>query len=173
MLEYWYIYTVVYWTVMSLYTLNTLRAQCKRVTKVSQFSSRNHLHFTSTAVSYVRAHCYCASLLRTTFIRHAHVTSSISHRVETQQNIELIDDLCVNLMCEYFCWMLGDHALFFGRSLPFLILSIILKNKKKLYVGSFNYFSYTFQIGSNWYMEYLYLLKTWSLDNAIREFSLA
>ena len=44
---------------------------------------------------------------------------------------------------------------FSGRSLPFLILSIILKNKKSLYVGSFNYFSYTIQIGpgSNWYMD--------------------
>ena len=27
------------------------------------------------------------------------------------------------------------------------------KQKKKLYVGSFNYFSYTIQIGSNWYMD--------------------
>ena len=42
---------------------------------------------------------------------------------------------------------------FFGRSLPFLILSIILKNKKILYVGSFSYFSHTIQIGSNWYMD--------------------
>ena len=42
---------------------------------------------------------------------------------------------------------------FFGRSLPFLILSIILKNKKNLYVGSFNYFSYTIQIGSNLYVD--------------------
>ena len=42
---------------------------------------------------------------------------------------------------------------FFGRSLSFLILSIILKNKKKnLYAGSFNCFSYTIQIGLNWYM---------------------
>ena len=51
--------------------------------------------------------------------------------------------------------MLGDPAhFFFGRSLPFLILSIIVKKtKKNLYVGSFNYFSYTIQIGSNWYMD--------------------
>ena len=42
---------------------------------------------------------------------------------------------------------------FCGRSLPFLILSIILKNKKNLYVGSFNYFSYTIQKGSNWYLD--------------------
>ena len=56
-------------------------------------------------------------------------------------------------MSEYFCWILGDPHFFFGRSLPFLILSIILKNEKTLYVGSFNFFSYTIQIGSNWYMD--------------------
>ena len=49
--------------------------------------------------------------------------------------------------------MLGDPDFFFGRSLPFLILSIILKNKKNLYVGSFNDFSYTIQKGSNWYLD--------------------
>ena len=63
------------------------------------------------------------------------------------------DDLCGNLICEYFCWILGDPHFFFGRSLPFVIVSIILKNKKNLYVGSLNYFSYTIQIGSNWYMD--------------------
>ena len=62
------------------------------------------------------------------------------------------DDLCVNLVCEYLCWMLGDLTFFFGRSRPFLILSIIL-TKKYLYVGSFIYFSYTIQIGLNWYMD--------------------
>ena len=49
--------------------------------------------------------------------------------------------------------MLGYSHFFFGRSLPFLLLSIIIKNKKSLYVGSFNYFSYIIQIGSNWYMD--------------------
>ena len=63
------------------------------------------------------------------------------------------DDLCGNLICEYFCWMLGDTHFFFGRSLPFLSLSIRLKNKKNLCMGSFNYFSYTIQMGSNWYMD--------------------
>ena len=48
--------------------------------------------------------------------------------------------------------MLGDPHFFFGRSLPFVILSNMLKNKKNLYVGSFNYFSYTIHIGSTWYM---------------------
>ena len=50
--------------------------------------------------------------------------------------------------------MLGDPHFFFGRSLPFLILSIILKkNKKNLYMGSFNYFSYTIHLESNWYLD--------------------
>ena len=49
--------------------------------------------------------------------------------------------------------MLGDPHFFFGRSLPFLILSIVLKNENNLYLGSFNFFSYTIQIGSNWYMD--------------------
>ena len=63
------------------------------------------------------------------------------------------DDLCGNLICEYFFFFLGDPHFFFGRSLPFLILSIILKNKKNLCVGSFSYFLYTIQIESNWYMD--------------------
>ena len=41
---------------------------------------------------------------------------------------------------------------FFGRSLPFLILSIITKNKKLLCVGSFNYFAFIIHIGSNGYI---------------------
>ena len=34
-----------------------------------------------------------------------------------------------------------------------MILSIILKEQKNLYVGSFNYFSYTIQIAWNWCMD--------------------
>ena len=49
--------------------------------------------------------------------------------------------------------MLGDPHFFFGRPLPFLALSIILKNKKNLCVGSFNYSSYTIKTGSNWYVD--------------------
>ena len=74
------------------------------------------------------------------------------HQVETQENIELMA-LALTWYANFFCWMLGDPHLFFGRSLPFLSLSIILENKKNLFVGSFNYFSYTVQIGSNWYMD--------------------
>ena len=50
--------------------------------------------------------------------------------------------------------MLRDPHFVFGISLPFLILSIILKNEKNLYVGSFNFYSCcTIQIGSNWYRD--------------------
>ena len=50
--------------------------------------------------------------------------------------------------------MLGDPQFFFGRSLPFLILHIIQKKKKKnLCMGSFNYFLYTIQIGSKCYTD--------------------
>ena len=56
-------------------------------------------------------------------------------------------------MCEYFCWKLGDPHFFFGRSLPFLTLSIILKKQKILCVGSFNYLSHTIKKGLNWYMD--------------------
>ena len=49
--------------------------------------------------------------------------------------------------------MISAPNFFFGRSLPFLTLPIILKNKKNLCVGSFNYFSYTIKKGPNWYMD--------------------
>ena len=104
-----------------------------------------YFHF--TPVKEVRAHCYCASLVRTLFIGHAR-----AHRVENLTKYRA-DDLCVNLVCEYFCWKLGDPHFFFGRSLPFLTLYIILKNQKNLCVGSCNYLSYTIKKGSNWYME--------------------
>ena len=82
-------------------------------------------------VKDVRAHCYCASLVRTLHMtwrvpRHVFQARAPS-RNSTKYRAE---DLCGNLICEYFCWMLGDPHFFFGRSLPFLILSIILKTKK-------------------------------------------
>ena len=50
----------------------------------------------------VRAHCYCASLVRTLFIGHARATSFSSARTEskTQQNIELMTSAltwCANI----------------------------------------------------------------------------
>ena len=75
-----------------------------------------------------------------------------AHRVETQKNIELMA-FAVTWSANIFVGCSVTPTFFFGRSLPFLIHSIIRKNKKNLYVGSFDYFSYTIQIGSNWYMD--------------------
>ena len=92
--------------------------------------------------------------MRTLFIGHARATSFLSARTESENLTKYrADDLCVNLVCEYFCWKLGDPHFFFGRSLPFLTLSIILKNQKNVCVGSFNYLSHTIKKGSNWYMD--------------------
>ena len=48
--------------------------------------------------------------------------------------------------------MHGDPHLFFGRSLPFLFISIITKNKIILCVESCNYFAFTIQMGSSCYI---------------------
>ena len=79
----------------------------------------------------VRAHCYCASLVRTLFIGHARATSFSSARTDskTQQNIERMTfalTWCANI----FVGCSVTPTFFFSRSLPFLTLSIILKNKK-------------------------------------------
>ena len=74
----------------------------------------------SVRVNDVRAHCYCASLVRTLFISHMRATSCIS----SMQNIELMTFVltwCANIFVE--C---SVTPIFFGRSLPFLIHSIIL-----------------------------------------------
>ena len=108
---------------------------------------RNHL-------KDVRAHCYCTSLLRTRYMTWRGPRHVFQARAPSRNSTKYrADGLCGNLICEYFCWMLRDSHFFFGRSLPFVSLSIILKNKKILCMGSFNYFSYTIQIGWNWYMD--------------------
>ena len=50
--------------------------------------------------------------------------------------------------------MLGDPQ-FFGGADHFLFsfFPLYLKTKKKSVRGKFNYFSYTIQTGSNWYMD--------------------
>ena len=79
------------------------------------------------------------------FIRQPRATSYIkrAHREKKLTKCSA-DDRCVNLLREYFCWMHGD--LFFGRSLSFLIISIITKHKKKLCLESRNYFAFTIQM---------------------------
>ena len=93
-------------------------------------------------------------LVHMLFIRHTRICHVFQGCTPSQNSTKYrADDTCVNLVCEYSCWTLGDPQIFFSRSLSFRIPFIILKSKTNLYVGSFNYFSYTFQIGLNWYMD--------------------
>ena len=91
----------------------------------------------------VRAHCYCAYLVRTLFTKHIRATSFLSARTEskTRQNIELMT-LALTWCANIFAGCSVNPTFFFGRSLPFLILSIILTISHN-----------TIQIGSNWYMD--------------------
>ena len=101
----------------------------------------------------VRTHCYCAFLLHMLFIRHVCATSYIKHAHRAKHLTKCsADGRCVNFVREYFCWMHGDPHLFFGRSLTFLIISIITKNKRILCIESCNYFTFTIQMGSNFYI---------------------
>ena len=101
----------------------------------------------------VRAHCYCAFLLRTPFIGRARATSYIKRANRAKHLTKRsADGPCVNFVWEYFCWIHGDPRFFFDRSLRFLILSIITKHKQILYEGSFNYFAFTIHMGSNCYI---------------------
>ena len=91
----------------------------------------------SSKLKDVRANCYCASLVRTLFIRHARATSfsSVCTKSKTQQNIQLMTftlTWCANIFVG--C---SVTSTFFSWSLPFVILSIMLKNKKKSVRGKF------------------------------------
>ena len=111
-----------------------------------------HLIFAS--LKDVRAHCYYASLVRMLYMTWRVPRHVFQVRAPSRNSTKYrADDLCGNLICQYFWWMLGDPHFFSGRSLPFLILSIILKTKKICAWEVFYYFSYTIQIGSNWYMD--------------------
>ena len=84
--------------------------------------------------------------------RACHVIFKCAHRFENSTK-HRADDLCVNLVCEYFCWKLGDPHFFFGRSLPFLTLFIILKNKKVCVWEVLIISHILLKKGSNWYMD--------------------
>ena len=102
----------------------------------------------------VRTHCYYASLVRTLYMMWHVPRHVFQARAPGRNSIKYrAGDLCGKLICEYFCWIIVDPHFFFGRSLSFVILTIILKNKTNLCVGSFIIFLYTIQIGSNWYMD--------------------
>ena len=81
-------------------------------------------------VKDIRTHCYCTSLVCTLFIRRvcAMPFSSALTKSKTRQNIGLLTfaiTWCPNIFVG--C---SVTPTFFGRSFSYLILSIILKNKK-------------------------------------------
>ena len=102
----------------------------------------------------VRAHSYCASLVRTLFIRHARATSFSSSCTElkTQQNIELTTFVltwCANIFVG--CSVIPT---FFWQITSFPDSSHYTKKRKKIFTWEvLIFFSNTIQIGSNWYMD--------------------
>ena len=102
----------------------------------------------------LRAHCYCAALTRTLYMTWRVPRHVFQARAPSRNSAKYrADDLCGNLICEYFCWMLGDPHFFFRQITFFSDSFHYTKKQKNLCVGSFNYFSYTIQIGWNWYMD--------------------
>ena len=74
-----------------------------------------------------------------------------AHRVETQQNIELMT-FAVTWSANIFVGC-SLSPTFFRQITSFSDSFHYSKKQKNLCAGSFNYFSYTIQIGSNWYMD--------------------
>ena len=57
----------------------------------------------------VRAHCHCASLVRTLYMTWHAPRHIFQARAPSRNSTKYrLGDLCSNLICEYFCWMLGD-----------------------------------------------------------------
>ena len=75
-----------------------------------------------------------------------------AHRIQTQQNLELMT-FAVTSSANIFVRCSVTPTIF--RQITSFSDSFhdTKKTKKNLYVGSFNYFSYTIQIGSNWYTD--------------------
>ena len=81
----------------------------------------------------VHAHCYCASFVRTLFIDHARATSWFQARAPSRKLNKILLELmtfALTLCANFFVGCSVTPTFFFGRSLLFLILSIVLKNKK-------------------------------------------
>ena len=68
--------------------------------------------------------------------RACHVIFKRAHRFENSTKYRA-DDLCVNLVCDYFCWMLGDPHIFFRQITSFSDSFHHTKKQKNLCGGSF------------------------------------
>ena len=82
-------------------------------------------------VKDVRAHCYCASLVRTLYMTWRLLRHVFQARAPSQNSTKYrADELCGNLISEYFCWMLGDPHFFFSAD-HFLFWFFLLYQKTK------------------------------------------
>ena len=91
------------------------------------------LPFLTVHVKDIRAHCYCASLVRTLYMtwrvpRHVFQARASSRNSTKNRG----DDLCGNLICEYFCWMLGYPHFFFRQITSFSDYFHYTKKQKKI-----------------------------------------
>ena len=102
----------------------------------------------------VHAHCYCPSLVHMLFIKYACATSCISSaHTESELNKILAQMTFALTWCASIFVGCSVTPTFFQQISSFSDSFHYTKNKKNLYIGSFNYFSYTIQIGSNCYMD--------------------
>ena len=63
-------------------------------------------------------HCYCTSLVPTLYMTRHVFQACAPSRNSTKYTA---DDLCSNLICKYFCWMLGDPHFFFRQITSFSV----------------------------------------------------
>ena len=86
----------------------------------------------------VRAHCYCASLVRTLYMTWHVPRHVFQARAPSRNSIKYrAGDLCGNLICEYFCWIIGDPHFFFRQITSFSDSFHYTKKQKKSGCGKF------------------------------------
>ena len=107
------------------------------ITGIKAFLTLKGIHL-RTFAPIDTAHLYCARYSLSTHVPRHFQAHALSRKLN--KNIELVT-LALTWCANIFVGCSVIPTFFFCRSLPFLILSSILKNKKNLCEGSFNYFS--------------------------------
>ena len=108
---------------------------------VFQGSYNNHCNNTldtsGVKLKDVHAHCYCASLVCTLYMTWHAPRHVFQARTPSWNSTKYrADDLCGNLICEYFCWMLSDPP-FFRQITSFSDSFHYTKRQKKSVRGKF------------------------------------
>ena len=93
-------------------------------------------------ITDIRAQCYCASLVRMLYMTWRVPRHVFQARAPSRNSTKYrADDLCDNLICEYF-FGCSVTPTFFRQITSFSdSFRYTKKPQKNLYVGSFNYFS--------------------------------